>query len=208
MIFTSNSIQEMEKLMRVQLITSLPGAKPICLVGTRSAAGVSNLAPFSSIVHLGSNPPLIGMVTRPDSVERNTLNNILETRCWTLSHVSSLILQQAHQCSARYPKEVSEFEATGLAERTYEAFFAPAVSEARIKYGLELEDVLEIKANNVKLIIGKVAFIEIDDELLKEDGGIDLIAADSLASTALDTYFTLGTQQQLPYAKASEYRLS
>ena len=60
----------MEKLERVQFATTLPGPKPICLVGTRSLAGVANLAPFSSITHLGSYPLLIGMVTRPDVVER------------------------------------------------------------------------------------------------------------------------------------------
>ena len=110
----------MEKLERVQFATTLPGPKPICLVGTRSLAGVANLAPFSSITHLGSYPLLIGMVTRPDVVERNTLQNILDTKSWTLNHVTSKTLEQAHQCSARYPTDVSEFDATGLTELIHE----------------------------------------------------------------------------------------
>ena len=202
MIITAKDIDALEPLQRVQLITCLPGSKPICLVGTKSTDDQTNLAPFSSVTHLGSNPPLIGMVTRPDTVERHTLKNILDTKCWTLNHVHSEILEQAHQCSARYPKEVSEFDATGLKEKYQNEFHAPLVAEARISYGLELEDIVDIKANNTKLIIGKVQFIDFHDDLLLEDYGLDLIAADTLASTAQDTYFSLEQQRQLPYAKA------
>jgi hypothetical protein len=77
---TSRDLEAMDKLARVQFATSLPGVKPVCLVGTRNAAGIGNLAPFSSVVHLGSNPALLGMMTRPDVVERHTLANILDSR--------------------------------------------------------------------------------------------------------------------------------
>ena len=115
-IINANDVASMDKLVRVQFATTLPGPKPICLVGTRSAEGITNLAPFSSITHLGSNPLLIGMVTRPDVVARNTLKNITDTRSWTLNHVTPETVDKAHQCSARYPADISEFEATGLTE--------------------------------------------------------------------------------------------
>ena len=56
-------------------------------------------------------------------------------------------------------------------------------------------------ANNTKLIVGEVSLIEIDDGLRQPDGGIALERAGSLASTALDTYFTLNGHKQLDYAK-------
>jgi len=201
MILTDKDLTAMEKLKQVQLVTSLPGAKPLCLVGTKSTSGVSNLAPFSSITHLGSIPPLIGMVTRPDTVERHTLKNILDTECWTLSHVCESIKQAAHQCSAKYPADTSEFVATGLNEECYPDFHAPAVAEAKIKLGLSLEEIIPIKANQTKLIVGKVQFIDIEDSLLREDGSLDLISAGTLASTALDTYFSLHNETTLPYAR-------
>ncbi|MGB2012018.1 MAG: flavin reductase family protein, partial [Akkermansiaceae bacterium] len=136
MIIDSADIEGMEKLHRVQFATTLPGPKPISLVGTRSISGVANLAPFSSITHLGSYPLLIGMVTRPDVVERNTLQNILDTESWTLNHVTPETVERAHQCSARYPGNVSEFEATGLTELTREGVTAPFVKECPIRYAL------------------------------------------------------------------------
>lgn len=76
-ILTVSDLAEMHMLARVQLATSLPGVKPVALIGTINSAGQTNLAPFSSIVHLGSNPALLGMVTRPYVVDRHTLANII-----------------------------------------------------------------------------------------------------------------------------------
>ncbi|MEN8695216.1 MAG: flavin reductase family protein [Akkermansiaceae bacterium] len=198
----SEEIAGMEKLARVQLATTLPGAKPICLVGTASEEGDMNLAPFSSVTHLGSNPMLIGMVTRPDVVDRHTLRNIIASKSWTLNHLVPEMIHQAHQCSARYPDDVSEFEATGLTPHFIEGFHAPFVEGSPVRYALELEDIIEIPANGTKLIVGKVTFIEIQDSALNEDGELDLVNAGSVASTALDTYFGLKTLAKLAYAKA------
>jgi len=199
MKISKDDILTMSKLARVQLATSLPGARPMCLVGTQSVDGQTNLAPFSSITHLGSNPLLIGMITRPATVDRHTLNNIQHTKQWTLNHVHTGILEQAHQCSARYL--VSEFEATGLTPYFESGISAPFVAESRVSFALELKDIIDTACNNTKLIVGEVAFIKIDDELCLPDGGLDLTRADSLASTALDTYYQLTEYRKLPYAK-------
>ncbi|MEJ6572512.1 MAG: flavin reductase [Akkermansiaceae bacterium] len=208
MIIHANDVANMKKLERVQFATTLPGPKPICLVGTRSAAGIANLAPFSSITHLGSNPLLIGMVTRPDVVERNTLKNIIDTKSWTLNHVTSETVQQAHQCSARYPADVSEFDATGLTELIHADIIAPFVKECPIRYALTLADIIDIPANGTKLIIGEFQLAYIPEQSYSADGTISISENDSLASTALDTYFTITEHVRLPYAKATDSKLS
>jgi flavin reductase (DIM6/NTAB) family NADH-FMN oxidoreductase RutF len=185
--FTADDLESMEKLARVQLITSLPGAKPISLIGTTDGEGRTNLAPFSSVVHLGSNPPLLGMVSRPDLVERHTLANLMETGAWTINHLHEGILDAAHQCSARYDKEASEFAAT-------------FVAESRFRMGLELEDLVDIAANGTRLIIGRVVLVQLDGEVAA-DGSVDLPGLGCLASTALDTYFSLRPLARLAYAK-------
>jgi hypothetical protein len=45
------------------------------------------------------------------------LENILETNFYTINHINKSSYKKAHQTSARYPKEVSEFEAVGLTEK-------------------------------------------------------------------------------------------
>lgn len=194
----------MEKFQRVQFATSLPGAKPISLIGTTDAAGQTNLAPFSSIIHLGSEPCLLGMVSRPDAVERHTLANLLETGAWTINHLHPGILDAAHQCSARYPKEVSEFAATGLSEHFHPGFRAPFVAESRFRIGLQLEEILPITANATRLIVGRVVLVQIADEHVHDHGGVDLAGVECLASTSLDTYFTVQPIARLAHAKADQ----
>lgn len=205
MIIDLEEIEGMEKLKRVQLATTLPGAKPICLVGSVSFDGVSNLAPFSSVTHLGSTPVLLGMVTRPDTVDRHTLRNILDTGSWTLNHVNENILERAHQCSARYGAEVSEFEAVGLEEDFYDGVVAPFVRGSHVRIALDLEEVIDIKVNNTKLIVGRVRMVEVPDDAVLDDGGIDLVKCGTLASTALDTYFSIDKLAQLRYAKPERF---
>ncbi len=120
-------ITALENHERVFFINSLSGFKSANLVGTASVEGHTNLAIVSSVVHLGANPPLLGMIMRPTSAERGTLKNIIDTGVYTLNHVSADIYQQAHQTSARYPEDVSEFNQVGLSEQWEDEFIAPFV---------------------------------------------------------------------------------
>jgi flavin reductase (DIM6/NTAB) family NADH-FMN oxidoreductase RutF len=199
--FTADDIVGMEILARVQFATSLPGAKPISLIGTTDSTGRTNLAPFSSVLHLGSSPCLLGMVSRPDLVDRHTLANLSETGAWTINHLHPEILNAAHQCSARYPKEVSEFDATGLTTHYEPGFAAPFVNESKFRIGLELADIIHIPANDTKLIVGRVILVQIADDGLTDHGDIDLVRLQCLASTALDTYFQLQPLARLAHAK-------
>jgi flavin reductase (DIM6/NTAB) family NADH-FMN oxidoreductase RutF len=199
--FTAADIAGMELLARVQFATSLPGAKPISLIGSIDSAGQTNLAPFSSILHLGSSPCLLGMISRPDLVDRHTLANLSETRAWTINHLHPEIVDAAHQSSARYPKEVSEFDATGLTPHFEPGFAAPFVAESRFRIGMELEDIIHIAANDTKLIVGRVVLVQIVENALTTHGGIDIIGLECLASTALDTYFNLQPLARLAHAK-------
>lgn len=202
MIIDTSRIAAMDKLERVQFATTLPGPKPVCLVGTRSASGLANLAPFSSITHLGSSPILMGMVTRPDIADRHTLANILATGSWTLNHVTSATVHLAHQCSARYPAGVSEFAATGLTELSHPGITAPFVAECPIRMALELEEIIPVSSNGTVLIVGRVVLVEIPDNAYFPDGSIDIAGHGSMASTALDTYFSISLHSRMGHAKS------
>jgi len=201
---TLSDIQNMEKLVRVQFANSLPGPKPISLVGSIDTEGRTNLAPFSTVTHLGSNPALIGLISRPDLVERHTLSNILSTNSYTINHFNPEILERAHQCSARFPRDTSEFQSTGLSEHFVNGIAAPFVGESRFRFALELAETIPIATNDTILIVGKVVLVQLLEEHLAEDGSVDLPALGSMASTALDTYFELTKPTRLPYAKSPQ----
>jgi flavin reductase (DIM6/NTAB) family NADH-FMN oxidoreductase RutF len=72
MIFTKENILNFEKNFRTKFINSLSGFKSANLIGTISKTGKTNLAIFNSVIHVGANPSLIGLLIRPASVPRHT----------------------------------------------------------------------------------------------------------------------------------------
>ncbi len=194
-------IVAMEQRYRAAFINSLGGFKSGCLVGTTNMEQQENLAIFNSIVHLGANPALIGMIVRPDSVERHTYENIVATKYYTLNHINQGIYKQAHQTAARYPRNISEFEATNLQAIYKDNFFAPYVQESHIQIGLECKDCMPITINNTILVIGQIQHIYVPDNCLAADGFIDLAQAGTLAISGLDSYHSTQQISRLSYAK-------
>jgi hypothetical protein len=62
--FDQKDIASLDHLYRINLINSSSGFKSANLIATKSKEGISNVAVFSSVIHLGSNPPLLGFLTR------------------------------------------------------------------------------------------------------------------------------------------------
>ena len=138
MYFSKQDILNISRIKRLNLVNSITGIKPGNLIGTISKDGHSNLAIFSSVIHLGSNPALIGFITRPDKlVKRDTLENILETNYYTINHIHQDFIEQSHKTSGKYKKDVSEFKMCDLTEDYLFDFPAPFLKESKIKMGLK-----------------------------------------------------------------------
>lgn len=201
MKLTKDNITALENHERVLFINSLSGFKSANLVGTADAKQQCNLAIVSSVVHLGANPPLLGMVMRPHTVPRGTLENILSIGVYTLNHVHEDIYQQAHQTSARYPDDVSEFDEVGLTEQWEDGFNAPFVAQSRIKIGMEFRERHTLDINGTEFVIGEIVSIEMADEFVAKDGFVSLEKAGTVAVSSLDTYHSTNTLASLSYAK-------
>ncbi len=199
--FTGGDIAAFEQRYRAMFINSLGGFKSLCLIGTRSGAGLSNLAIFNSFVHIGANPPLFGFIVRPDSVERHTLSNIIEMGSFTLNHVRVDFYRQAHQTGARYPADVSEFEATGLTEETLPGYYPPFVQESYVKIGADFRQKIDLEINGTSLVIGEITYVSCPADCLMPDGFVDLERAGTITGAGLDSYHTTERLSRLPYPK-------
>lgn len=199
--FSAKDLDAMESRYRAHFINSLAGFKSANLVGSVNAKGQNNLAVVSSVIHLGASPPLMGMVTRPRSVERHTVENLIETGFYTLNQVNRDIVEAAHQTSARYPRGESEFDATGLTPVYGSVHPAPYVAESRLSIGLQLRERRPIELNNTEFIIGEIVEVWLDSEALQTDGFVDLEALGSVAISGLDSYHRTRRIGRLSYAK-------
>lgn len=199
--YNSKDILGFEQRYRAMFINSLGGFKSLSLIGTRSSGGNSNLAVFNSFVHIGANPPLFGFIVRPDTVERHTLNNILETRIFTVNHVRQEFYKAAHQTSARYAAAISEFVATGLTEENIPGHYAPFVAESHVKIGASFRQKIDIQQNGTIMILAEITYVSIPDGTLMEDGFVDLEKAGTITCAGLDSYHLTQRISRLTYAK-------
>ena len=190
--FKSADFENFERIFRANLI------------GTISDAGQPNLAIFSSVIHLGANPALLGFIQRPVGAESHTYKNILETGYFTISHVQESFVAQAHQSSARYPRDISEFDACQLTPEYLDGFRPPYVGESQVKIGLRFMQEVPITLNNTILVIGQIKHLYVPENLLHPEGNILLDALGDVCISGLDTYYAVSKLLQLPYAKAPE----
>ena len=195
------TIKTWERLYRANFINCLSGFKSASLIGTVNAVGQPNLAVFSSIVHLGSDPALIGFINRPLAAAPHTINNIKATGVYTINHIHPSFVAQAHQSSAKYPTEINEFDAVNLVAQYIHNIKAPFVGESYIKYALELSDIVPIKQNNMFLVIGAVTDVMIDRKLIEEDGFIAIEDAGSMTSLGVDAYYKAERFARFGYAR-------
>ena len=202
--FTSEKLKDLDKRFRANLINSISGYKPANLIGTISDSGATNLAIFSSVVHIGANPPLLGFIIRPiDEVPRHTYENIKQNGFYTINHVHEDFIAEAHWTSAKFERDESEFEKCGLTAEFIETFAAPFVAESRIKIGLKFVEEIPINLNKTILIIGEIQHVILPENALLENGNVDLNTVADVAISGLDSYHRVEKIETFPYARTS-----
>ena len=203
--FTKTNIKDLEKVKRLNIINSITGIKPGNLIGTISKEKITNLAIFSSVIHLGSNPALLGFILRPqERVRRDTYNNILENGSYTINHLPENLTLNGHYTSAKFDKNQSEFEYCNFTEWYTDDFESPFVKESNLNIGLKFQESVPIKANNTIMIIGSVEHIFVKEDAINNEGYIDLEKLKSTGIGGLNSYYRLSKINSYPYARLSE----
>ncbi|HKJ48008.1 MAG TPA: flavin reductase [Christiangramia sp.] len=201
---SASDIEKMEKIFRLNLINSCTGFKSANLIATKSKSGNPNVAVFSSVTHMGSNPAMLGFVTRPLSVARNTYKNIKETSYFTVNHIHEKMIQQAHQTAAKYDEDISEFHKTGLTEEYLNDFHAPYVKQSEIRLGCKYLNEYEIKENDTVLVIAAIEHIYFDEGIQMPDGWLRLDDAGTVSINGLDGYSLPSLLDRFHYARPNQ----
>jgi len=204
MIYTSEQIKKLDKITRLKIINSVTGIKPGNLIGTIDNKEQTNLAIFSSVVHLGSNPPLLGFISRPKGKEfGHTYRNIQENGQYTINHIHPEFIKNAHYTSAKFDAAVSEFEYCNLSEEYLKGFKAPFLKESTFKMGMCFREAIDIKSNGTILVVGEIEHLLIPDTAI-ENNDVDLELSDSIGISGLNSYYSLKKIEIYPYAAVSE----
>ncbi len=204
--FSAADIQELEHIYKINLMNSCSGYKSANLLGTISEDGVENLAVFSSITHIGSSPAILGFFLRPTTVPRGTYENLKKTGYYTINHIHKKITEDAHHTSAKYESSVSEFDVTSLTSEYKNNFLAPFVQGVPVQLAMEFLEEHPIKANGTILILGKVVGLYVNNNLIEQDGFINLAKGEVAAVNGLDGYAVPTTNARYGYQRPKDIK--
>jgi flavin reductase (DIM6/NTAB) family NADH-FMN oxidoreductase RutF len=198
---TKEDISNMEKVERLNLINSCTGYKSANLIATKSLEGKSNVAIFSSITHLGSHPAIIGFIMRPTTVPRDTYKNIRETGFFTVNHIITNMIADAHHSSANYDLGISEFDKTNLEEEYKNDIDIPFVKGSPVQLHCKYLNEYHIKENDTIHVIASIENLFFDENLQHEDGWLQLDKGNVITLNGLDGYCLPKLVDRFQYAR-------
>ena len=204
MTYTKEHIEQLDRITRLKIINSVTGIKPANLIGSIDDGGNTNLAVFSSVVHLGSDPALLGFISRPQTAEvGHTYRNIQANGYYTINHIHPEFIKNAHYTSAKFDEDISEFERCNLSEEYINDFKAPFVNESSFKIGMRFKEAIDIKINGTVLMIGTIEHLILPDAAIVNDD-IDLEVTNGVGISGLNSYYSLKKIDSYPYVKVNE----
>jgi|TARA_Y100000294_G_C8544357_1_gene332493 flavin reductase (DIM6/NTAB) family NADH-FMN oxidoreductase RutF len=188
--FDPNKLELREKH---QLLLSSVAPRPIGFTGSKSKDGHINLAPFSYHNAFSSNPPMVGIspaFSGRTGKTKNTLTNILDTKEFTLSVVTHDMVEQMNICAAEYPKEVDEFEKSGLTKYPCKIVSTPGVEESPLIMECKFTQHIQFsdKPAGGNLLLGEIVYFHAKKDIINDSGKIDPIKVDQVARMGFNWY--------------------
>jgi flavin reductase (DIM6/NTAB) family NADH-FMN oxidoreductase RutF len=199
--FTKSDFQKLAKIPKINLINGCTGYKSANLLVTKSKDNVTNVAIFSSITHLGSEPALLGFILRPATVQRNTYQNIKENLYFTVNHVTAAMISDAHHTSASYDEFISEFDKTNLEEEYVDDIAIPFVKGSPVQLLCKYVNEYEIIENGTIHLIASIEQINVAENIIQKENWLRLDLENVVTVSGLDAYCLPKVIDRFDYAR-------
>ncbi len=189
-------VSELAGQDRYRLLNGGVTPRPIAWISTRSKAGIDNIAPYSFFTVASCNPPVLlyTQVTQRSGLNKDTLQNLLETGECVVNIVTRELLEKMNITSASIDKNDSEFELAGLAHCVSETVSPLSVKNSPIRYECCLRETIPLgdlpAGGTVVLLDVKSIFVRDD---LYRDGLINQELIDSVGKMGGDGYSPTST---------------
>lgn len=185
-------------------LNALVAPRPIGWIGTISAAGAANLAPFSYFNAFSADPPVVGFAPNAMAGQggaKDTLANVREVGEFTVSIVSAELAQAMNRTSRTVPRGQSEFELAGLTAAPSRLVKPAHVGEARAVLECRVVQVVALPSRaggrGSHLVLGMVVGIYIDDGLI-HDGRVDILALRPVSRLGYSDYSVVDSLFEMP----------
>jgi flavin reductase (DIM6/NTAB) family NADH-FMN oxidoreductase RutF len=167
--------------LRHDPLNAIIAPRPIGWIGTRSATGVRNLAPYSFFNAFNYLPPIIGFAS---TGPKNTLANAEATREFTWNLATRSQAEQMNATSATVGSGVDEYDLAGLDGVPSVDIGADRVAGAPVSFECQVTQIIRLRTITGQvvdswLILGQVLAVHIDSELII-DGMYDTARAEPI----------------------------
>lgn len=188
---------ETEETILYKLLTGTIIPRPIGWISTVNNKGENNLAPFSYFNMVSSNPPCVMFSTQRDKDKnKDTLNNVLQTKEFVVNLVTMETVEQMNMTSGNFAPDEDEFVMSGVTPIDSVSVKPKRVKESLVNYECEMIHHYFIKDTDGNetacVIIGQIKTIHIDDSILSDNFRINLNNYKPVARLAGSNYSTLG----------------
>lgn len=205
--FTTLTSAEREPRDNYKTLISCVVPRPIALVSTISADGIPNLASFSFFNGVCARPPAVmfAPATKRDGGQKDTIANLREVGEFVINVVPYEIRAAMNQTSYPYPREVNEFDASGLTPLPSRLVRPSRVVQSPIHLECKLIQIVPVGDGRLStsICIGEVLCFHVAAGYLLEDDTADIEKLDLIGRLGGDDYCTTRDRFSLPRASAT-----
>ncbi|WP_312363472.1 flavin reductase family protein [Ensifer sp.] len=183
---------------RYRLLTNFIGPRPIALVSTLSPGGHDNAAPMSFFNVFSHDPPIVilGIQTRPDGEEKDTVSNIRRTNEFVVNMVDMAIADQMLVCGLPFETDVDEVAMAGLTAADGVKVGARRIVESPCSMECRVERLIEYDRRVI--VLGEVVHMHVRKDCLDDKGHyVDPSSYQPIARLHANNYITSDRQFEM-----------
>lgn len=200
--FTALITAERRRRDNFKTLLSCVLPRPIAFVSTISADDVPNLAPFSFFNAVGTNPPAVifSPGTKADGSEKDTIVNLRAVKEFVVNVVPHNIRNAMNEASYPFPPDVNEFEAAGFTPLESRFVRPFRVAESPVHLECKLIQIVPVGDGplSANICIGEIVCFHVADEMLLDDGSVDVEKIDLVGRLGGPDYSTIRDRFAMP----------
>ena len=165
--------------------------RPIGWISTRDSEGRNNLAPYSFFNGIAYSPPQVMFAStgaKPDQDgTKDSVSNIRATGVFCMNVVEYGARDAMNASSGTYPHDTDEFDLAGVTPAACQEIDCARVADAPASLECRMTQIIDLKGDNNKMVIGEVVGIHMRDDCLR-DGIFDVTTFQPLARLGYRDY--------------------
>lgn len=184
--------------LRHDPLNAIVAPRPIGWIGSLSAAGIRNLAPYSFFNLFAYRPPIVGFAS---TERKDSAANIAATGAFTWNLATRDLAEAMNASSATVAADVDEFDLSGLEAAPSRLIAAPRVAASPVSFECRLTQQFELTGadgagTGAWMTFGEVVAVHIDPAMLDDGVYVTVRAHPIVRGGGAGEYFEITADRQ------------